>query len=1004
MVALAALLVASVAVAPLYFRAMQQSATSVVLEQATVVSRGVQLNQSPVDSSFDPVPAQQPEEVARLLPGDVRDALEEPILALSSFAGTTRGQEPSGELLWRSGQCEHLTFTEGGCPTGAGEIAVSADDAENFGLTVGRTVDATGSDGPATGRLLVVGSYEQQPDDYWFGQSLTGRSGQARQGPPGGIMHDTWVTARETIGEDAGPYRVLVSSASFLLDPDAVDVDQLHALGTGVTALLERTPEAGTPPLTVVSALPSLDDNVQSQVEQSRITVPLLVAQLGLLAVVVLWLVLAAITEQRRTEVAVARLRGRGRTGARRLLLAELLPLALVAVLPGAALAVLAALVASRTVLPADPPVELRWPFLAAAALGTVLLVGVTALAATRVSREPVDRLLRRVPPRSGRWALGATDAVLIAGAGGVVLVFAAGGLDGPAALIAPGLLAVVVGLVLAHLTTPTSALLGRRMLRQGRVRAGVSILDAARNPATRRVVAIVTLATALAVFSADAMSVGQRNRTFAAEQQLGAARVVSMLNPELPDVRAAVSEVDPDGSVITPVVRMIQPGVDAKETVAVVPDEFRHIALFPGGAPDPSVWDELATPADTSIRLTGNELTVDVEDSTLDTVEVDGEHGDVRLGFELALDTGEVLSSTLGTVPAGRDSITLTRTVSCQDGCRLVGIWLAGLPGAEITGAATLRDVTAQPGGEVLPIGPADQWSSPDDGRQGRLVASSDAPEELTIESEGGGTALLSLQHEWLPTLVPTLVAGDIPPGGSPEQFQLTALDGEFQDATEVGTLERVPASGPQTNVTDLETLQRGRQVSPAAQVEIWFADDDPALLAEVTKALDDRGIAVAGTTTLDETVRGLDEATPAWSLQLAGLVGGVAILIALLVLLVSAVSAWRLRTRDLAALRMSGLPARSVRRVAVAAQLPAVLVGVLAGALAGLVGAGLAMPLVPLFAVEPEVSTLDLGTAWSAAGVATLAALVVLGAGSVLIGRTLAARAELRRLRETL
>ena len=605
---------------------------------------------------------------------------------------------------------------------------------------------------------------------------------------------------------------------------------------------------------------------------------------------------------------------------------------------------------------------------------------------------------------RTGRWALGATDAVLVAGAGGVVLVFATGGLDGPAALIAPGLLAVVVGLLLAHLTTPTSALLGRRLLRRGRVRAGVSILDAARNPATRRIVAIVTLATALTVFSADAVSVGQSNRTAAAEQASGAARVALLQNPDLRDVRAAVEEVDPDGTELTPVVRLVQPGVDARETMAVVPDEFRRIALFPGGAPDRSTWDALRPISDAAIELTGHEMSVQVEGSTIRAVAVDGGATDVRLGLDLAISTGQVLRSTLGTLPPGGGDVSFTKTVSCRDGCRLVGVWVASQSGARITGQATLRDLTVRPGGEVLPIGPADQWSATDDGRAGELVASSASPEELTITSKGGGTTLLGLQHEWLPTSVPALVAGGLPPGGTTGHFQLTSLDGELQDATEAGTLDRVPAAGPEVSVTDLDTMLRGREVSPDAQVEIWFADDDPALLAEVTSALGERDIPVVGTTTLADAVAVYDEATPTWSLELAQLVGVIAMLIALLVLLVSAISGWRLRTRDLAALRMSGLPARSVRRVAVAAQLPAVLVGVLAGAVAGLAGASLAMPLVPLFATEPEVSTLDLATAWPAVGLGVLAALVVLGLGSVLIGRTLAARAELRRLRETL
>lgn len=1007
-IALAAVLVASVAVAPLYFRAMQQSAAHVVLEQAPVAARGLQVTQAPYDGAAGYIAPTPPDQLALTVPSALRDILEEPILAQSSAAAIEAddGDKPVGELLWRSDQCANVTFADGGCPTAANEIAVSAADEKNFDLKVGRTVEVLDSVGGDPTDLLVVGVYEQVPSDYWFGAALTGRSGiVAGDGPSEELQHDTWLTAEETLGP--WPFPVAASRADFLLDPDHVDVDDLHVLGPGVEQLVadNAVPTPGVPSSTVTSALPVLDDNVQDQVAQSRITVPLLTAQLCLLAVVVLWLVLAAITEQRRTEVAIARLRGRGRTGARRLLLAELLPLTLAAVPPGAVIAVAAVFTASRTVLPGDPPVELRWPFVVALLLGVVLVSVVTSAAAVRVAREPVDRLLRRVPPRSGRWALGATDAVLIAGAGGVVVVFATGGLDGPAALIAPGLLAVVVGLLLAHLTMPTSAALGSRMLAKGRVRGGISVLDAARNPATRRVVAIVTLATALAVFSADAMTIGQRNRTAQAEQEIGAARVLTTLAPDIPAVRAAVAEVDPDGTRVTPVVRMFSPGIDAKATLAVVPDEFSRIALFPGGAPDDATtWDRLPTPDDTSIQVEATELSIDITDSTLESIEVDGEPGDVRIGLDLALDSGALLHSSLGTVPAGKDSYSFTKSVyGCDDGCRLVGIWLGSLPGAEIHGTATLSNLVLEPSGETVPLTPADQWHPAADGRSGALVPSSDSPDELTITTQGNGTALLTLQHEWLPTVVPALVAGRIPPGGTPDSFQITGLDGENQTASEVGTLDRVPASGPQTNVVDLETAQRGRP-APASQLQVWFADDDPALYDEVVAALDKRGVAVGSTRTLADTVRGYDQSTPAWSLQLAGLVGGIAILIALLVLLVSAVSGWRLRTRDLAALRMSGLSGRSVRRVAVAAQLPAVLVGVVAGAIAGVVGADLAMPLVPLYAVDPEVSVEDLSTSWAAAGGATVVVLVVVGLGSALIGRALARRAELQRLRETM
>ena len=68
--------------------------------------------------------------------------------------------------------------------------------------------------------------------------------------------------------------------------------------------------------------------------------------------------------------------------------------------------------------------------------------------------------------------------------------------------------------------------------------------------------------------------------------------------------------------------------------------------------------------------------------------------------------------------------------------------------------------------------------------------------------------------------------------------------------------------------------------------------------------------------------------------------------ILIALLVLLVLAATGWRDRARDLAILRLNGAGRRTTRRLAVWAQLPAILLAVAAGVAAGLVGAALAMP----------------------------------------------------------
>ncbi|GAA4720132.1 FtsX-like permease family protein [Nocardioides conyzicola] len=1007
--ALAALMTACAAFAPLYYRAMQQALTDITLSGATVTDTSVQLSMTPGDDFYDAGPLPQPEQLADQLPAAYRSDFHEPILGYAANAGVLPGglTDPYGDLTWRSGQCDHLSFTDGACPDGPGEIAVSAADVENFGLDVGSTVriaGATNQNGSSSvARLKVVGVYEQQVSDYWFGQSLTGRSGVViSTGAPAPPQHDVWITSRDSF--DNAVVEARSSSAGYLVDDDAVGVDELLALGPVVDGLAHRRPDVGVTPVKVVSGLPDLAHGVQDQIDQSRVTVPLLMAQLCLLAVVVLWLILLAITEQRRPEVALARLRGRGRHGARRLLLAELLPITLLALVPGALLAVVASWFARAVLLPGDPPFELGWPFLAAVAAAAVVLTSVTLVAVSRVVREPVERLLRRVPPRATGWALGAADAIVIAGAGGIVVVFATGGLDGPVALAAPGLLAIVVGLLLAHLTTPTAALYGRRQLRRGRVRVGVSMLDAARSPATRRIIAIVTLASALAVFSADALIVGQRNRATAAAQQAGAPRVLDVDSNDLADIRAALADIDPEGDELTPVVRVHPPGNDAPDTLAIVASSFRKIALFPGGGPSDALWDKLAPPDAKPIDITGTELDIDVDDSTLTSTRVDNKRTPVTLGLDLVNQSGETLHTALGTFAAKSAHRHFHQLVSCSEGCHVTGVWTDSLPGATIEGRVTLRNLTARPSGEVVPLGPAEQWTEFYTRETGHVSPSSTTPDELTVTFQGQGVSPMTMQQRWLPTIVPALVAGPLPPGGSGNQFTLTGLDGEAQPAAKVGSLARVPASEPHTFVTDLESLQRGRPVLATDRVQVWFGDDDPALLDRVTDALSDRGIAVAQTTTLRDIERSYDESVAAWSLQLAALVGGVALLIALLVLVVSAVSGWRFRTRDFAALRMSGVPRRSIRSIAVAAQLPAVLVGVVAGGVSGIFGAQLAMPIVPLFATAPQVSTLDLDTAWWAVLVAVALSLVVLGAGSVLIGRALAARAELPRLRETM
>ena len=145
-------------------------------------------------------------------------------------------------------------------------------------------------------------------------------------------------------------------------------------------------------------------------------------------------------------------------------------------------------------------------------------------------------------------------------------------------------------------------------------------------------------------------------------------------------------------------------------------------------------------------------------------------------------------------------------------------------------------------------------------------------------------------------------------------------------------------------------------------------------------------------------------DSSASAWGLRLALVVGLLALAIAALVLVLVAVTSWRTRSRDYAALRMAGVGTRTLRRVSLAEQWTVVLVSVAVGAFSGVLGAQLAMPIIPFFTTPSTVLPVDTAPAVTPVLVAVLAALVVLLAVGTLVGFRLVGRASLARVREQL
>ncbi|MFD4327269.1 FtsX-like permease family protein [Nocardioides sp. NPDC058538] len=685
---LSALITACAVFAPLYDRAMQQAATAVTLDNAPSVERDLQIFGPPADYLLERT---DPAELARQLPSS--SLFETPVTGRNAVADLDLSPAslsvPRGDIWWREGQCDHIRITAGTCPDRSREILITDNEAKTYDVAIGSTVKSMAARPPVdmnyhqpptpSMTYRVVGTYRADDDAWWQGLQLEGRAGIAAGDI---VQHDVWLTDESTFGGST-PFldaeRPWVGSR---LRADAVGVDELTALEGDLRDLRARAEKVGEHDemfgdtiTSLVTSLPELTDEVDTQIEQSRTTVPLLLVQLGVLGVIVLWLMLLAATDQRRPEVVVARLRGRGASGARSLLMGELLPAVLAGIVPGTAVAILAATLAREYALPGDPPFELPRDMLASGVIACAVLVLVTYAAVYRVAREPLGTLLHRTRRRRSGWAIGAGDAVAMAACGACVVAFVTGSLTGPIALAAPALLSALVGLVLAHLFTPTAMRIGRTLLRRGHLRAGISLLEASRSIATRRTVALATVASALAVFSVCGLLVGERNRAVAAEQAAGAPLIAELQGQRstadnLRSVRRALARIDPESAQVTPVVRAAAPSGGAT-TFAVDPQGFRQIALFDtGDAPSADQWKALT---DGSAREPVPVITTGAlfEDEEVTIVGLDGIEQD---GEEIAA---------IDRVPGGGPDVALVDLTTAQelappDADSTISLWFA--------------------------------------------------------------------------------------------------------------------------------------------------------------------------------------------------------------------------------------------------------------------------------------------------------------------------------------
>ena len=1021
LVLVSALVTTCAVFAPLFVRTLEQG-----LLRARLVERDVSDTTVLVRASRTAAdPAVTPGDLADVVPPEADPWFEAPV---GMTTAGTRVQPAAGmqtsplRLVARDNVCEHVELTVGACPAAPGEVLVSTADAAAWAWEPGTRFEVAdpsssgGAEGDAAASvpLTVSGVYRTVADpSYWLRTRVDGKSGfPISEGLSIVPAVDDFLTDESTF---ATGWSEAAVSVEYPLDRSRVTLSTVPLLRDALGGL-DRVRED----VTVSTPVPDLVASIADGRAIVRTLVPLLLAQLALLAVTVLALVANAVVEQRRPEVALARLRGRSREGGARVVMAELALTVLLGVPLGVAVAFVVGELLRRSVMPAGVPLEVRWPVAVAVAVAVVGCLLAVYVAARPVLREPVAALLRRVPPVTGR-GLGVLDVVVAVVAALAVAGLLAGDVGGPTALLTPVLLALAVGLLGAALLRRLAARAGRRALHRGRLPAGLAALSLARRPSLRHVLVVVTTATALATFAANAVVVGSTNRASRAALETGAPTVLDTEVTSPTTLAAAVDGLpEAQRALATPVVVIRPRDPAAVPTLLARPDELRRV----GYAVPESGLDALTPPVVPSVELTDGVITGDlgwelsefreagepVGEAPMSPTGIPGgelhiEPGPLLVGITVTTPDGTVLDRDLGAVAqSARGEVPVRARVLCPEGCRLAGLWVRGTdPWTErVAGRLRLDDLALD--GRPLELGGADRWlptpGNPVEGSQQVSGSGSD----LVLDIENTGRTVLSRWAD-VPTPTPVLLAGRPPADAEGNTFTLVGLGGRPVAARSVGRVEALPAVTSRGALADLDAqLRVGGPAPPGSSLQVWLGTEDRGTIEEVSRALAAKGVPVAATTSVSEVRLRYDRSATGWGLLLGIFTGLMALLVSALVVALVAVTSWRGVARDLAGLLVAGVPPPVLRRAVRGEQLTTVLAGVVLGTVCGVAGAVLGMPLVPLFDRPAPVPVPDLTPAWPAIGATALVALLVVGSVALVAARLVVSRAVPERLRESL
>ena len=358
--------IAACAVGPMYERAVEQAAVQSSLQTAPTAERGVRIDAANTRQALSYLPRGK----ARRLFGAPVQGVES---ALQFPDWHNAFENPLvGRAVNRTDFCQHVTIVSGHCAIGPSDMIMSRTAAKALKFSVGDSVPLIargGSGAYRAGPMTITGLYDvtNPDDDYWFGRTYETDAGLVHI--PHGDLPDilqadavfisaAGVAAFETAyqSQRGGGPAPFAGAIDLPVATDRITIDDVSTLRAAVADIQRRIATAhvvGDPARGHLSTdIPALLDRADKGRSQTRAIIPTLAAQLAIVVLVLLGLVIAVGVDQRRPELALARLRGRSRGSASRFFIGEIVALVALTFIPGLALAWLVCELLCRTALP----------------------------------------------------------------------------------------------------------------------------------------------------------------------------------------------------------------------------------------------------------------------------------------------------------------------------------------------------------------------------------------------------------------------------------------------------------------------------------------------------------------------------------------------------------------------------------------------------------------------------------------------------------------------------